>query len=232
MERPSYQYVAKNGEPEGFDIAYIHALSKELNCSATFKKMPWFRQDKEMVAGRIDLLLGALPSGVTPDLIRVSVSYRQDPIGFYVHKKDVSKTLNKRVIDLLNDGFLLGTISHDTHSPEVLKLKTNERFKGRIFPIHSAKALLRNLKRKMINAIMLHSAEVDYLKQKNSPLVKDIVLIPSLSFTTPAHLIMGKNSPLGADYIKVINEGIKALEDKGITKALVEKHAPSHLLIE
>lgn len=48
MERPSYQYADRRGNPQGYDIAYIKALAKEMNCSAKFIRMPWFRQDKEM----------------------------------------------------------------------------------------------------------------------------------------------------------------------------------------
>lgn len=232
MERPSYQYAKLSGTPAGFDIAYMRALAKELNCAVTFKKMPWVRQDKEMVAGRLDILLGALPNGVTPDLIRVSDNYRKDPIGFYVHKRDAEKVEGKSITELLDDGFLLGTVSHDTHSPEVLKLQKKVRYKGKIFPVESAKALLRNLNRKMIRAVMLHSAEVDYLKEKKNPLVKDLLLIPTLSFTRDAHLIMGRDSPLGSQYIKTIDRGIAALKKQGIAGKLIEQYVPSHQLID
>ncbi|MCG7530425.1 transporter substrate-binding domain-containing protein [Psychrobium sp. MM17-31] len=231
MERPSYQYAKRNGKPDGFDIAYMKALAKELNCSIVFKKMPWFRQDKEMVAGRLDFLLGALPSGETPELIRVSSEYRQDPIGFYVHKSDVHKIENKSITQLLDDGFMLGTIAHDTHSPEVLNLIKKPRYKARIFPVESTKALLRNFKRKMLGAIMLHAAEVDYMRQKKDPFVKDLVLIPQLSFTRPAHLILGRDSSLGADYIHTVNQGIAALNEKQIPQKLIQKYVPSHQVI-
>lgn len=231
MERPSYQYAKRNGKPDGFDIAYMKALAKELNCTIIFKKMPWFRQDKEMLAGRLDFLLGALPSGETPELIRVSSEYRQDPIGFYVHKSDVHKTKNKSITQLLDDGFMLGTVTFETHSPEVLKLLKKPKYQARIFPVESTKALLRNFKRKMLSSIMLHSAEVDYLRQKNDPLVKDLALISELSFTRPAHLILGRESPLGPEYINTINQGITALNEQQIPQKLIEKYVPSHQLI-
>ncbi|MGB0899816.1 MAG: substrate-binding periplasmic protein [Psychrobium sp.] len=232
MERPSYQYAKRNGQPDGFDIAYMKALAKELGCDITFKKMPWIRQDKEMLAGRLDFLLGALPSGVTPELIRVSTGYRKDPIGFYVHKNDLNKVSNKSITQLLNDGFLLGTVSHDTHSPEVLSLQKKFNYNKKIFPVKSASGLLRNIQRKLINAVMLHSAEVDYLRSKKSPLVKDLELVPHLSFSMNAKLVMGKSSSLGADYIKTIDQGIKSLKEKGIAQQLVERYTPSHLLID
>ncbi len=232
MERPSYQYADKRNKPQGFDIDYVKELSKDLSCEIVFRRMPWFRQDKEMLAGRIDILLGALSTGQEDNQIIVSDSYRQDPIGYYVLTKNFDTVLDKNITEILNEGAKLGLITHDTRSEEIHKLMGKPFYNNRIFLIESAQALLRNLNLNMIDGVMLHASEIDYLRMVNNPLVKNIKLVPHLSFMKKAHLISGTKSPLGAEFMTRVNTSIQRLKDNGVTNKLLMKHVPSHFKIK
>ena len=227
MERPSYQYADKRKRPQGFDIDYMRAVGKDLSCDIEFRRLPWIRQTKEMKAGSIDLLLGVFKTGKSSGTMALSDSYRNDPVGFYVHKSDVKLIGRKSISQLMEGNFRLGIIGHDTKSIEVARLLKKPRYQRKISKIKSAQALLRNLNRKLINGGMLHSAEVDYLHSINDPMVRDLKLIPHLSFTKPVHFITGRDAPRGFDFLKTINGSIKRLESKGITNQLLRKHVPS-----
>lgn len=234
MERPSYQYADRAGRPQGFDIDYIKALAKDLKCEIKLLKMPWKRQDGEMLEGNIDILLGARGArGVknTSKVIIVSDGYRQDPIGFYIRKDSLPLVQVKNLTELMATDFKLGVVAHDFRTDELASLMKSARTKRKIHLVKGIKGLLRNLDKGLIQGVLLHSAEIDYLRSKNNPYVKDIVLVPNLSFTDDVYLISGTKSEFGSRRMKDINQSILQLKKSGLVEILMRKHVPSHFEI-
>jgi len=184
-----------------------------------------------MLAGRLDILLGAITTGESDDVILISDSYRQDPLGFYVLKSNIKKFENETITSLVRNGFKLGLLSHDHRSEELVKMIGYAKKTKNIPIMTRVKALLRNINNGILEGVIVHSAEVDYLKHKNDPLVDDLMLVPHLSFSTNVSMIMGVESPLGKGFIHRINDSIKRLKATGTHKKLLHQHVPTHFTL-
>lgn len=175
-----------------------------------------------------------MPDGSDPHLIVVSKAYRRDSLGFYVNKDSVRHTEVDSMTALLANDYKLGLIRHDSKTDELYKLLKRPRTKSKIFLQHNTVGMLKNLKNKRVDGVILHSAEIDYLrgKNKNNPLIKDIVLVPHLSFSTPSHIILGAASPLGKSFMDKIDDGIEVLKSNGTQNKLLKEYVPSHFVIQ
>ncbi|MCG7530424.1 transporter substrate-binding domain-containing protein [Psychrobium sp. MM17-31] len=232
MERPSYQYKKRSGQPTGFDIEYVKLIGKELGCEVNFRYIPWMRQIKELADGKLDLLLGTVPSGADLGVYVLTDVYRKDPMGFYRLKSNPSVGELKSLTEVVRAGFRFGFNFHDIRTPEMEKLRVSPGADGKVMTQKNAKGLLRNLNQKHIDGVILHSAEVDYLKSINDPLVKDIVLVPHLSFHKSVAMVSATTADRGLEIVNKVNSAIKVLKENGSQEKLVKKFAPSHALIK
>lgn len=228
MERPSYQYKKLSGKPAGFDIEYIQRLTKQFNCEVSFRHMPWIRQAKELELGNIDLMLGAIFTAGDSEIYLLSDVYRRDPMGFYTLKSNQDIVKMKTVTEVFENGFKFGLTDYDIRTQELTDLVSSPKTKGKISMVKNIKGLLRNLQLRRLEGVLLHSAEVDYLRKTKDPLVKDLVLVPHLSFSMPVAMVVRKKANGSQQLIDNINKSIAKLKNNGSHEELLKEFVPSH----
>ena len=71
---PPFEYIEK-GETLGFDIDIIKEIAARLGKSIEIKKIAWNPEYKELIDGKIDMIISAVPETVESNVVDFSKSY-------------------------------------------------------------------------------------------------------------------------------------------------------------
>ncbi|NCC73751.1 MAG: PAS domain S-box protein [Sphingobacteriia bacterium] len=111
---PPYEFINKEGLPDGFNVDLMGAIAKELELTYTLEMAPWSEVREELEAGKIDAVLGIMFSEERAEKILFGVPHSVITHGIFTHKDKIFKSLEelrgKEIVvqnkDLMHD-FLL-----------------------------------------------------------------------------------------------------------------------------
>lgn len=118
---PPFEFLNKNGEPDGFNVELFKAIAKELNISYELKLDVWSKVRDDLEAGNIDVVLGLMISPLRSEKITFGVPHSSMTHGIFTHKskhyKNLDELKGKELIvqdkDLMHDYLLeTGLTSH------------------------------------------------------------------------------------------------------------------------
>ncbi len=226
-DRPPYQFLGKTKKADGYDVTFIQAVAKHLNCDSEVKKLPWGRQHGEAMAGRFDLLMGGIENPGFSDYF-TSDGFRSDPIGFYWKSEKKVQFQGMSLKEMLLDGFIVAYVRYDHRSDEMVELLKKPRFKRQLIRVQNARGLFRNIMNGKVDGGYLHLATAEFFFQKNGR--QDLVINRALSFDTPVSFLVAKKSKFGTNFVEEINEAIAALNENGTTKKLENKYLDGYTI--
>ncbi|MGB0835851.1 MAG: substrate-binding periplasmic protein [Psychrobium sp.] len=219
--RPPYQYLNQRRKPDGFDIQFIQAIGKKLNCTVNVVQRNWGRQDSFAVEGRQDIILGSMDWDENVDYY-VSDAYRSDPVGAYWNGPIANEDIEKGLTQLLNEGYKFAFRRYLHENEEFEKVLSSPRFKRQILSVDNDFGVISHLKKGRIKGAFLHLATAEeFLKSHGRD---NIYFNKKLSYDNPASLLLAINSPLGQEFLERLNKAIEALKADGTIKKLEEKY--------
>lgn len=92
---PPYEFINKNGEPDGFNVDLFKAIAKELGLTYELELGPWDQIREELETGKIDLLLGLMVSPQRAEKMHFGVPHSVMTHGIFTHKNKSFKTLEE-----------------------------------------------------------------------------------------------------------------------------------------
>lgn len=113
---PPFEFINKNGEPDGFNVELFKAIASELNISYELKLEVWSKVRNDLETGAIDVALGLMISPARAEKMTFGLPHSSMTHGIFTHKSKNFKTLEelagKEIIvqnkDLMHD-YLLET---------------------------------------------------------------------------------------------------------------------------
>lgn len=106
-----FEYLDRQGEPQGFDIDILRAVAEVMNMPVEVRLGPWKEVRRDLERGRIDVLLGMRYSQERDALLDFSVPYLVNTSTIFVRKDSPIRSLN----DLQGKEVIVqrGDIMHD-----------------------------------------------------------------------------------------------------------------------
>lgn len=85
---PPFEFIAANGQMQGFDIDIAHALCQQMQVKCSFSNIPWESLIPSLKLGKYDMLIGSM--AITPERqlqVDFTNSYYQNTASFIAPKK-------------------------------------------------------------------------------------------------------------------------------------------------
>lgn len=220
-KRAPYQFLNKQRKPDGFDIQFIRAVGKELNCTVNIVQRSWGGQHRYSVEGKQDLLLGSMDWDENVDYY-VSDPYRSDPIGAYWNGPISEDDTDKSLLKLLSEGNKFGFNRHVQRSDSLKKAMRNPRFKSQLISVDNEFGVIRHLKKGRMKGGFIHLATAEEFLAVHGR--DNIYLNKHLSYDNPSSFLLSKTSPLGYDFLDRLNQAIAKLKKDGTQERLRKKY--------
>lgn len=225
--RAPYQYLNKQRKPDGFDIKFIQAIGKKLNCTIHIVQRNWARQDVFSIEGKQDIILGSMDWDGNVDYL-VSAAYRSDPVGAYWNGAITNENTDKSLTELLDEGYQFAFRRYLHENEELSRVLKSLRYKSQIISVDNDFGVIRHLMKGRIKGGFLHLATAEeFLKTHGR---ENIYFNAKLSYDNPASLLLSINSPLGQSFIERLNNAIAALKADGTVKKLEDKYLTGYTI--
>ncbi len=177
---PPFEFINKNGEPDGFNIDLFRELAKELNINYTLELDQWSKVRKELENGQIDVITGMMISSSRADKIKFSTPHSVMTHSVFSRKTDsfekLSDLRNKEIVvqkgDMMHD-FLLDTrltnkIIAVSSQHEALDLINNGKHDAALIGSFQGFFLIKQYRFKNIRAFDINLAPQKYAIAVNS----------------------------------------------------------------
>ena len=217
------EWFPMNGEPNSDNEGYMIDLAREIFTAAghsvDYKLMPWERAVKSVRTGQFDCVVGAYPEDA-PDFKYPKESWGMDSTGFFT-KADSAWSFNG-FGSLLSEK--VGVISGYAYGE-----KLDELVKSRKDVFKSASgndALEKNLKKLASNrlSVVIESVAVGNAKIKEMNLDGKVKLAGTDPLQEPIYIACSPAKPASDNYIKLVDEGTRALRASGKLKAILDRY--------
>lgn len=204
---PPYEFIGKNGEPEGFNVDIIKAIMKELDIPYKLTLEPWNKVIKEYKEGKVDLLTALIYSSERSKTMNFGPIFDSMPM-VAVYRKGASP-INK-VSDLKDK--VIG-IESDAIAHELLK---NMGYDKKTITMNSIENVLRLLSEGYFEVVMCDFVTAKTIIKKQG---YDNLEISNLGFPPQEYRLAGANDSL----INKINQVYYKLEKNGVVDKLHNK---------
>ena len=220
------EWFPMNGEPDSGNEGYMIDLAREIFGAAghkvDYKLMPWERAVNSVRAGKFDCVVGAYPEDA-PDFKFPTENWGIDSTGYFV-RPDSTWTFNG-YDSLLTQK--VGVISGYAYGDEVDELIKS---RGDVFKAASGNdALEKNFKKltgKRLD-LVIESIAVGNAKIKEMNLTGKIKLGGKDPSEEPIYIACSPAKATSAAYIKLVDEGTRALRASGKLQQIMSKYGLS-----
>lgn len=222
-----YTFQGNNRKGEGYDVAFIKAVGKKLNCHVNLPLRSWGRQHKFAIKGRQDVILSSMDWDENVDYF-VSAPYRTDPIGFYWRKTTAEKHTGKTLKQLLESNLKISYWTYAHRNQEQKDILNNPRLKRNFFANNNKLAPLQNLQKDRVDGVYIHLAVAEQFFKKHGR--ENFIINKQLSYEAPISFLLAKKSTLGASFLDRMNQAIETLSTDGTKQALTKEYLTGYTL--
>ncbi len=201
---PPFEYL-DNGETLGFDIDIIKEIAARLGKNIEIKNIAWNPEYKELIDGKIDMIISAVPETVESTIVDFSKSYFT--LEYLLISLNGSEIKTKENLAGKKIGIL--KVGRDCISDEYLK-----NYKLNIY--EDIMAMLQALKDKEIEAILIASPMGVSLLREN----KDTYMVMD-KITANKNFVMVFNK--GSVLREKVNNAIDQIKADGTYKSIYDK---------
>ena len=205
----------KLAEPQGLDVEILGDVLDEAKMEAHLLKETWFNQLQNLIAGQLDIALGAFKPAEGDDRFHYSLPYRWARISLFVRAEDKDRYSGSDVVSLISKdpdfrvGVIPGRLFQDTALNRAIESAAHE---GRLVPEQSQEDNLQSLVAKRIDGFIGDRLGVAS-SALNAGIMFEIAEIP-MPGTSSVHFILSKKT-VSAETLARINNAIEALEESG-----------------
>lgn len=215
-----YSYAEGSGDPMGFDIEVVKKVAEEIQCSLTFREMPWNDILLALEDGSTDITIG---TGFKPERAEwswYSESYRDEVIGLLMRKESAARFPGDSLDTLLAGGLLLGKTTDDTYdaATETVFAKYPAQVLGRVSEAGNLERLLDGT----IDTFLVEINVAAALAKRRG--VVDRIEFHPLEFPAGAYRLQMSKKTVSPDRVAAINAAIQRLVASGWTERTLQTY--------
>ena len=219
-----YSSRSADGLITGFYVDVVQTALQRMGCSAVMVEMPWGRALVELEAGRLDMLPGALKTEPREAFAWFSRPLNKSPNVLFVAKSARDKFNLKKLADIIDSDFQLGTQVNVSYGPQFEELSRNPTFNRHLSPIYARKNGWKMLQLGRIDGLIADEVTgLIELRQLN--LNEDIVKSAVVVSEDVAMIALSKKT-IDTQFVSRLNKNLDNMINDGTYARIREKHIP------
>lgn len=215
-----YSYAEGSGDPVGFDIEVVKRVAAEIQCSLTFREMPWNDILLALEDGRTDITVG---TGFKPDRAEwswYSESYRDEIVGLLMRKGTAAHFPGDALETLLAGGMKLGKTTDDTY--DAVTETVFARYPSQILERVSEADNLERLLDGRIDTFLVEVNVAAALARRRD--VAGRIEFHPLAFPAGTYRLQMSKKTVSPDRVATINAAIQRLVASGWTERTLQTY--------
>lgn len=215
-----YQYLDESGELTGFDIDFISAIGKLIDCDVAFQEVNWARGMVDIENGNLDLIPNANFTEERSQWAHYSEPYRDNSTVMYIRKGELELYPFKSLSDIIGTEFRLGVGRGVVYGEKFLALTQDPDFQKHVQYIPTAE--MQQYEMLQAGRIDGYLRSITAMKSLKDLLGSDINLqvhpVPVVS--DRLHVVFSKKS-VSAELVERFDEGLRTIQNNGLLERLV-----------
>ena len=219
-------YSTRNadGNITGFYVDLVQTALQRMNCKTIMVEMPWGRALAELEAGRLDLLPGALKTEPREAFAWFSRPLNKSPNVLFLAKSASDKLNMKKLADIMERDFQLGTQVNVSYGPQFDELSKNPDFNKHLKPVYARKNGWKMLQLGRIDG-MIADEVTGLIELKQLNLSEDIVKSHVVVSEDVAMIALSKKTT-DTPFLNRLNKTLDNMLSDGTYVRIREKYIP------
>jgi len=220
---PPYQYIDESGKLTGFDIDFISAIGKLMDCEVVYQEVNWARGLVDLENGNLDLIPNANFTEERSVWAHYSEPYRDSSIVMYIRKGELELYPYQSLKDIAGTEFRLGVGRGVVYSDEFSMLQKNPEFRERLQYIPTSEMQ----QYEMLQAGRIYGIlrSITALKSLHDSFGQgfNLEIHPMPVVSARQHVIFSKKS-VSAEKVERFNESLRTIQKNGLLDRLAANY--------
>ena len=221
-QQPPYGVRLPDGRRSGYYAETVREAARRIGCEVEFVEMPWARGLRELEAGRIDLMAGALRTPERERFARFTRPINLSPNLLFLRAEAAARYPMDRLADLMDTSLRIGIEAGAFYGPDYDRLMAVPRFAARLHPVADRPRGWMMLRDGRLDGIFSDQA-TGFVEGVGLPSGQFLVPVLVVS-ARPAHVMVGLHRP--SDLARRLDRAIGAMIDEGWLPQLREAWIP------
>lgn len=219
-----YMYEDASGKLTGLDIELVSAIMSRMNCSLTFKKLPFKRHMAEIASGETDLASSVQPNPERAAYGIFSKPYIAVTMSLIVRTGESDKYALNALADLGKGTFKLGITRGYFYGDTFQQLMESGAFKSHVDEVVSDEQNLKKLLAGRLDGILADPVVIASLAKSQNAVGK--WEIHPLPIQSSMFVIMGSQRTVTAPFMDALNNALEAMKQDGSYQAILDRYLP------
>ena len=224
VEYAPYGVRGDGGEKTGYYADVVSEALRRMGCAPRFVQIPWARALKELAAGRLDVVAGALKTPEREAFVWFSTPINLSPNLLFLQSRVAQRYPLARLADLRSTSLRIGTEPGAHYGAEYAALLDDPDFVARLHVVPDRPRAWRMLNADRLDGVIADQATA-IVSGTELPRLGDR-LVPVLVLSAePAHVMLSRRS-IDAGFVARFDAALATMRADGTLERLRERWIP------